>query len=387
LQIEARQHFRKRPRQARSQRMVGGLLDATEDILRSHGYEGASTNRIARAARVSVGSLYQYFGDKDGLIGATLERALGREAERIAEVAEAARPAPLPNGVAQVVSAAVRSRLDQRALLGVLAEHGPRFGPGTSAQHLARLQRGHADPLQRLVSARRAELRESGVETLAFASSALLDTTTFAYAVCQPPTVRPDALVDLLAKAIADHLVAAPPAPAGAPELTAFDAGRVRELLADSCRSAQARAALLDELVAEEQAGITALSADGVPTEAVCEGVLRFWAKSARELVRASGASSLTGPALEPDAWLVRAERRTRRTRAWLEQSGPLSPETGDAAVFVLTHAFLELGLLFAQAREPAEIVDARLADAAALLAHCARLAKADALTSSARPQ
>jgi AcrR family transcriptional regulator len=368
--------------------MVGGLLDATEAVLRSHGYAGASTNRIARSARVSVGSLYQYFGDKDGLIGAALERAIGREAEKIAAVAEEARHLPLAAGVARVVDAAVRSRIEQRSLLAVLAEHGPRFGPGTTVQHLARMKRGQADPLQRLVAARRSELRESGVETLAFASSALLDTTTFAYAVCAPPTVRPAALVDLLAAAVAAHLVAPPPDPSGAPDVQVFEAARVGELLAESCRSASARAAILDELVAEENAGLSALAQRGAGTEEACEGILRFWARSARELAHAAGVTAVSGPALEPDAWLLRAERRARRIRAWLaETQGPLAEGTGDAAVFLLSHAFLELGLVFSQAREPAEIVDARIADAAALLAHCARLAKAGALTSSARPE
>jgi AcrR family transcriptional regulator len=360
--------------------MVGSLLDATEDVLRSHGYAGASTNRIARAARVSVGSLYQYFGDKDGLIGAALERALGREAERVAEVAEASRALPLREGVTRVVDAAVRNRIEQRPLLAVLAEHGPRFGPGTTVQHLARLQRGHADPLQRLVSARRAELRESGVETISFASAALLDTTTFAYATCSPPSVRPAALSDLLAAAISAHLVTPPAESVGGPDVAEFEVAKVRELLADSCRSAQARAALLDELVAEEQARLASLTESGAATEVACEGMLRFWARSARELARAAGASSLTGPALEPDAWQLRAERRARRIRGWLaETHGPLAEPAAEAAVFVLSHAFLELGLLFAQAREPAEIVDARVSDAAALLAHCARFAKADA--------
>jgi AcrR family transcriptional regulator len=357
--------------------MVGSLLDATESVLRSHGYAGASTNRIARSARVSVGSLYQYFGDKDGLIGAALERALAREAERIAEIAQQARSLPLEDGVARVVDASVRSRNEQRALLSVLAEHGPRFGPGTPAQHLARLQRGHADPLQRLVSARRTQLRETGVETLSFASAALLDTTTFAYAVCAPPSVRPGALVDLLAGAVAAHFVAPAPEATPATEVAPIEIARVRELLADSCRSQTARAALLDELVAEEQAALAALAAEGVPAAALCEGMLRFWAGSARELLRAAGASAMSGPALDAEAWTVRADRRARRIRAWLaETHGPLAEGPGEAAVFVLSHAFLDLGLLFAQAREPAEIVDARIADAAALLAHCARLAR-----------
>ena len=117
-------------------------------------------------------------------------------------------------------------------------------------------------------------------------------------------------------------------------------------------------------------------------------GLLRFWAESARHLARAAGASSLTGPALEADAWTLRAERRSRRVRSWLrELRGPGDDDAIEAAVFVLSHAFLELGLLFAQSREPAEVVEGRLAGAAALLGRVARLAGRVPLASAAAGQ
>src|SRR4029450_1138387 len=102
LTYEILQNFRKRPRQARSRRTLDALLDAAESVLRSDGYSTASTNRIARAAGLSVGSLYQYFGDKDGPIGTRIERALVQEAESLVGVADGARTLPLPEGVRRV---------------------------------------------------------------------------------------------------------------------------------------------------------------------------------------------------------------------------------------------------------------------------------------------
>lgn len=390
LALEVPQNYRKRPRQARSRRTVGTLLDATEAVLRSHGYLGASTNRIARAAGISVGSLYQYFGDKDGLIGAALERALAREAEALAGIAEGARSRPLREGTARVVEAVLESRIGQRALLAVLAEHGLRFGPGTTLQLVGKLQREHPDPMQRLLAGRRAELREGPVETLRFSASTLLNAASFAYAVEKPAALRPGELSGLLGAAIAGHLTSAPPsreAPVAPARL--LDAERVQGLLADSCRSSGARAALLDELVFEEQCTLDALAGSG--PEQACEGMLRFWSESARGLARAAGSATLTSPSLEPDAWSLRAERRARHLRGWLGavHGGRAAGAPLEAAIFVLGHAFLELGLLFAQAREPAEIVEERIADAAALLGQCVRLAASEpiALTSSAHPQ
>lgn len=65
---------RKQPVQQRAQLLCKSLLDATAAILVRHGYEGLSTNRVAEEAGVSVGSLYQYFPNKESLVAALIER-------------------------------------------------------------------------------------------------------------------------------------------------------------------------------------------------------------------------------------------------------------------------------------------------------------------------
>ena len=61
---------RKAPRQSRSQATVTAILDATAHILLERGFAQTSTNAVAERAGVSVGSLYQYFSNKDELIAA-----------------------------------------------------------------------------------------------------------------------------------------------------------------------------------------------------------------------------------------------------------------------------------------------------------------------------
>src|SRR5690349_11098872 len=65
---------RKKARQERSRATVDALLTATARILVREGYDRASTNRIAEAAGVGVGSLYQYFPSKEALVAALVDR-------------------------------------------------------------------------------------------------------------------------------------------------------------------------------------------------------------------------------------------------------------------------------------------------------------------------
>ena len=64
---------RRMPVQSRSMQTVGRILDAAAHLFGERGYR-ATTNQIAEAAGVSIGSLYQYFPDKDALLAALQRR-------------------------------------------------------------------------------------------------------------------------------------------------------------------------------------------------------------------------------------------------------------------------------------------------------------------------
>jgi AcrR family transcriptional regulator len=59
---------RKAPGQARSKETVNVILEASARILESEGLRGFNTNAVAAKAGVSVGSLYQYFPNKDSIL-------------------------------------------------------------------------------------------------------------------------------------------------------------------------------------------------------------------------------------------------------------------------------------------------------------------------------
>lgn len=56
------------PGQARSHETVSVILEASARILESDGLRGLNTNAIAAKAGVSIGSLYQYFPNKDAIV-------------------------------------------------------------------------------------------------------------------------------------------------------------------------------------------------------------------------------------------------------------------------------------------------------------------------------
>jgi AcrR family transcriptional regulator len=68
---------RKRPVQARSETTVAALFEASIQVLLVVGYRKFTTTRVAERAGVSVGTLYQYFPNRQALITAVIERYLG----------------------------------------------------------------------------------------------------------------------------------------------------------------------------------------------------------------------------------------------------------------------------------------------------------------------
>src|SRR6201995_4833019 len=59
---------RKQPKQARSTDLVSAILEAAIQVLSREGAARFTTARVAETAGVSVGSLYQYFPNKEAIL-------------------------------------------------------------------------------------------------------------------------------------------------------------------------------------------------------------------------------------------------------------------------------------------------------------------------------
>lgn len=82
---------RRKPLQARAVASQEAILSAATQILGTRGPAGLTTNRIAARAGVSIGTLYQYFRDKEEILVMVARRLLADDrAALLAAIAEAA---------------------------------------------------------------------------------------------------------------------------------------------------------------------------------------------------------------------------------------------------------------------------------------------------------
>ncbi|MBE2251350.1 MAG: TetR family transcriptional regulator [Myxococcus sp.] len=119
---------RKEPSQRRSRELVDLIVKATTRVLLKHGYEGCTTNRVAEVAGVSIGSVYQYFPNKDALVVRVMERhqekLLGVMTEHLASLKDAS----LEEAVKTLVHAMLDAHRIEPKLHRVLREQVPRIG-------------------------------------------------------------------------------------------------------------------------------------------------------------------------------------------------------------------------------------------------------------------
>jgi AcrR family transcriptional regulator len=111
--------LRRVPQQARSRALIQRVLDAAEDLLAREGAEALTTTRIAAAADIAVGSLYQYFPDKGAIVDALARRyldAFERVMEELAARAVAERWDDLPGRMIDAFAERYRTEPGYRAL-------------------------------------------------------------------------------------------------------------------------------------------------------------------------------------------------------------------------------------------------------------------------------
>jgi AcrR family transcriptional regulator len=117
---KARRERRRRPSQERSQALVKAILDATAELLATDGPSRTTTNRVADRAGVSIGSVYQYFPDKQALYEALAERYVGQLRDALDGVWARVMAAPLEQVVPSLFGALIEVSRRDPTLSGML---------------------------------------------------------------------------------------------------------------------------------------------------------------------------------------------------------------------------------------------------------------------------
>jgi len=104
---------RKTPVQARSTVTVEAIAEATIQVLLHAGLERMTTTRVAARAGVSVGTLYQYYPNKQALLFAVLQAHLDKVGAALEEACRVSQNQPLNEMVRTVVEAFVDAKMER----------------------------------------------------------------------------------------------------------------------------------------------------------------------------------------------------------------------------------------------------------------------------------
>jgi AcrR family transcriptional regulator len=172
---QARTTPRKRPRQERSRATVDAILAATARVLVRHGYDDLTTNGVAIAAGVSIGSLYQYFPNKTSMVEA----------------------------VRCVVELTIRAHAVDPELHRVLTEQVPRVGKLSKLRELDEICHRM---VAGLLTARKDELAIRDPDLAAFVLVSAIEAIIHRAALLYPQRLRDPRLIDEAALLVTRYL-------------------------------------------------------------------------------------------------------------------------------------------------------------------------------------
>ncbi|MBE1159466.1 TetR/AcrR family transcriptional regulator [Dyella acidiphila] len=166
---------RKMASQKRSRATVDALVEATARILVKEGFDKASTNRIAEAAGVSVGSLYQYFPTKESLVAAVIERHQQEIMQTVRGELTGILAQPVEQAIRMLVTVAIKAHRVDPKLHRVVAEQIPRVG---ELEKLATFNRENYTLFMAYLAQHRDELRVEDLELASFVCVTTIEALT-----------------------------------------------------------------------------------------------------------------------------------------------------------------------------------------------------------------
>ena len=126
---------RKQPKQDRAAQTRQRILDSAAHVFAEYGYAAGTTNRIAEHAELSIGSLYQYFPNKDAILHALMDAHVNAGAKLLGERLSGGLPERLDDALRVFVRATIDNHRDNPRLHQVLFAEAPRAPAFLSRMH------------------------------------------------------------------------------------------------------------------------------------------------------------------------------------------------------------------------------------------------------------
>ncbi len=178
---------RKLPQQERSRMTVEAILEATAHILAEEGYDKTNTNHIALRAGVSIGSLYQYFPNKESLMVALMEQHAHEMAELVELKLNNLFDAPLEIAIPELVKAVIAAHAINPRLHQVLHEEIPR---SERLQQMQRADERIADLLRSYLKRWEKRIHPQNLEMTVFILSRTVESLCHSAVIEHPKFVR-----------------------------------------------------------------------------------------------------------------------------------------------------------------------------------------------------
>jgi AcrR family transcriptional regulator len=204
---------RKDPVQQRAHDTRARILDAAARIFAEHGYAAGTTNRIAAAADLSIGSLYQYFPNKDAILVELVRAHIADSTTQLSALLDAGLPDGIEHRLRAAVELTIALHAHDHRLHQVLFEEAP--WPPDVLDDL----RAREEEIVSVVAALLADDPQVTVADPVLAARlavATIESLVHRLIAHDPPVVDPATLADELVALLVGYLTAPAPSAAAA---------------------------------------------------------------------------------------------------------------------------------------------------------------------------
>jgi AcrR family transcriptional regulator len=101
--------MRQKPKQQRALDTVDTILEAAAQVVAQEGADGVSTNAVAERAGFGVGTLYQYFRNKEALLLGLMQREADKVRGEVAELTKRGDQLTVDQGIRELMRIVIRA--------------------------------------------------------------------------------------------------------------------------------------------------------------------------------------------------------------------------------------------------------------------------------------